>query len=219
MGVARQTSETIVQFIAALRHLSEHCNYGDSLADMLRDRLVCGVNHDGIQRKLLSENNLTYDKAYELSVAVETAERDTRDLIKSRSVTTFQNVFYNRDTSTRHPPHSPNFRNSNAQRHQPNEPISCYRCGDAHLANVCRFKDSVCQFCNKKDIYNVFADQKHVLNTQIVLLIVRPITTDRISRTVHPIQNVHLHQVLTTIAEAVILLMTNPTLNHMECSN
>ena len=142
--------ETIVQFIAALRHLSEHCNYGDSLADMLRDRLVCGVNHEGIQRKLLSENNLTYDKAYELSVAVETAERDTRDLSKSRSATTFQNVFYNRDTSTRHPPHSPNFRNSNAQRHQPNEPISCYRCGDAHLANVCRFKDSVCRFCNKK---------------------------------------------------------------------
>ena len=47
---------------------------------MLRDRLVCGVNHEGIQRKLLSERNLTYDKAFELSVAIETAERDTKDL-------------------------------------------------------------------------------------------------------------------------------------------
>ncbi len=84
---------TIVQFIAALRHLSEYCNYGDSLADMLRDRLVCRVNHEGIQRKLLSEKNLTYNKAYELAVTVETAERDTRDLSKSHSST--QNIFYN----------------------------------------------------------------------------------------------------------------------------
>ena len=28
---------------------------------MLRDRLVCGVNHTGNQRKLLSEGDLTYD--------------------------------------------------------------------------------------------------------------------------------------------------------------
>ena len=42
---ARAKGETI----AALRALAEHCDFGDSLSTMLRDRLVCGVNHKGIQ--------------------------------------------------------------------------------------------------------------------------------------------------------------------------
>lgn len=47
---------------------------------MLRDRLVCGVDHEAIQRKLLSEKDLTYAKALELALVVESAAKDTRDL-------------------------------------------------------------------------------------------------------------------------------------------
>lgn len=44
---------------------------------MLRDRLVCGVRHNGIQNKLLSEKNLTYDRVFELAQSIEDAENDT----------------------------------------------------------------------------------------------------------------------------------------------
>ena len=44
----RGPSETVAQYIAALRRLSEHCNYGTVLEDMLRDRLVCGIRGDRI---------------------------------------------------------------------------------------------------------------------------------------------------------------------------
>ena len=47
---------------------------------MLRDRLVCGVNHDTIRRKLLAETDLTYEKAYTLAAAIEAFESDTLDL-------------------------------------------------------------------------------------------------------------------------------------------
>ncbi len=36
--------ESIVTYIVKLRRLSEFCQFGDTLYDMLRDRLVCGVN-------------------------------------------------------------------------------------------------------------------------------------------------------------------------------
>ena len=58
----RKPSESIADYIAALRELAMNCNFGSKelLEEMLRDRLVCGVNHSGIQRKLLSEGDISY---------------------------------------------------------------------------------------------------------------------------------------------------------------
>lgn len=48
-------------------------------------RLVCGVNHTGIQRKLLAHADLTYHSAYMLALSVEASERDTKTLLLQRS--------------------------------------------------------------------------------------------------------------------------------------
>ncbi len=47
---------------------------------MLRDRLVCGVRHEGIQKRLLSEKDLTFETAYDLALSLETAERDSKSI-------------------------------------------------------------------------------------------------------------------------------------------
>ena len=39
----RQAGESVSTFVAHLHALSEHCEFGDTLEDMLRDRLVCGI--------------------------------------------------------------------------------------------------------------------------------------------------------------------------------
>ena len=46
----RKLGESISQYMAELRRLSQYCEHGDSLESMLRDRLVCGVNHDRTQQ-------------------------------------------------------------------------------------------------------------------------------------------------------------------------
>ena len=76
----RQQGETIQQYVAELRNLSEHCEFGEILEKMLRDRLVCGVNDERIQRRLLAESQLKFKKAMELATAMETADKNTRDL-------------------------------------------------------------------------------------------------------------------------------------------
>ena len=55
----RQAGESIADYLAALRTLSEYCDFGAVLDDMLRDRLVCGVEDCSIQKKLLAEPTLT----------------------------------------------------------------------------------------------------------------------------------------------------------------
>jgi hypothetical protein len=69
--------------IAELRKLTEFCEFGLNLNDTLRDRFVCGLRNDQIQKKLLTIRELLLDKALEIAVAMETA---TKDAIELRNV-------------------------------------------------------------------------------------------------------------------------------------
>ncbi|KAL1444840.1 hypothetical protein MTO96_045369, partial [Rhipicephalus appendiculatus] len=74
---SQQPGESIAGFVADLRRLSEHWEIGISLEDMLRDRLVCGVRDEPLQRLLLAETVLDIKKAYKKAVAAEYATRQT----------------------------------------------------------------------------------------------------------------------------------------------
>ncbi|KAM7296545.1 uncharacterized protein ISCGN_021703 [Ixodes scapularis] len=77
---SQQPGEDIAEFVADLRRLSEHCEFGVFLEDMLRDRLVCGVRDEGLQRRLLAESTLDFKKAYDKAVAAEYATRQTENI-------------------------------------------------------------------------------------------------------------------------------------------
>ena len=66
-----QQGESVAEFVAELRRLSEFCNFQDTLESMLRDRLVCRINNPKIQRELLAEPNLLFPKAFELAQTAE----------------------------------------------------------------------------------------------------------------------------------------------------
>ncbi|XP_026006850.1 synaptotagmin-14 isoform X3 [Astatotilapia calliptera] len=77
---SRKPNETVMEYVAELRRLAQDCNYGNTLQQMLRDRIVCGIKEDRIQRRLLSEIDLTFDKALSIAVAMETANKNAQDL-------------------------------------------------------------------------------------------------------------------------------------------
>ena len=113
--------ESIATYVASVRQLSEFCEFGDTLEAMLRDRLVCGVNDDHIQSRLLAKPELTFGKALQLAQAVETEDQDTKDLATSPD---FQTIYFN----TGKPP----------RRTQPEtKKYLCLRCGSHHLATFC----------------------------------------------------------------------------------
>ena len=70
----RNVSESVSMFVAELRKLMEYCEYRELLNDMLRDRLVCGINDERTQQCLLSKGStLTLEKAFDIALSVESA--------------------------------------------------------------------------------------------------------------------------------------------------
>ena len=76
----RKPGETVSTYVAELRRLAENCQFGDTLEKMIRDRLVCGINDEGIQKKLLAEQNLTYASALSIAKGQETATKNLQEL-------------------------------------------------------------------------------------------------------------------------------------------
>ena len=118
----RRAGESAATYIVELQHLAEHCEFGSMLSEMLRDRLVCGVEEPKIQRHLLAEPNLSFDKAFELALASESADKNAKDLQPMSSSTV------------------------NQVQHKKN----CYHGGDKHNAADCKFKTTECRKCGKK---------------------------------------------------------------------
>ena len=59
-----------------LRRLSQYCEYGDFLEEMLHDLLVSGMNHDRTEQQLLSEGaSLTLQKMLDIALLVESEIR------------------------------------------------------------------------------------------------------------------------------------------------
>ena len=63
----RKEGETVAEYVATLRSIGEHCNFGNSLEDMIRDRLVCGV---GDKRILLQEKELTSQSEFHRNIVL-----------------------------------------------------------------------------------------------------------------------------------------------------
>ena len=130
----RTKDESIATYVASVRQLSEFCEFGDTLEAMLRYHLVCGVNDDRIQRRVLAELEVTSGKALQLAQAIETADQDTKDLATSPD---FQTIHFNAGKPPR-------------RTHPEKKKYSCIRCGGHHLTTFCRFKDVECRACKKK---------------------------------------------------------------------
>ena len=113
---------------------------------MLRDHLVCGVNHKGIQRRLLSEKDLTYKKAHEIAITLEAAAKGSKDISTITIHPIELIVNYTKGIKPRSgrkthpwtvkPPDGPQLK------------LTCYRCGEARLASQCNFRTAECHQCH-----------------------------------------------------------------------
>ena len=129
----RRHGESAAAFVVQLHNLAAHCNYGESLDSMLRDRLVCGIGDERLQRRLLREKELTFAKAFELCQVEESAESNAKLLNKPEATPVHL-----------HP------RSDREERQPIRTKEQCYRCGGTHMPSSCGFEDSQCNFCQKK---------------------------------------------------------------------
>ena len=81
----QESSESITEFVAAIKCLSEHCNFGTALQLSLMDRLVCGLKEITIQRRLLQEPKLTFETALNIATSMEADNRDAEEIQHNQS--------------------------------------------------------------------------------------------------------------------------------------
>ena len=150
----RKQGQSIKDFVAELKGLARNCDFGKTrtgviltekviLEENLRDRLVCGVADTAIQRRLLGETDLSFDKSYQLALAMESAATNAAQL-HSKDTTVY---YSNADKVSAHKQSS---RKPNKSALTHSQAKACYRCGKTtHLPSECRFKDTECRFCKK----------------------------------------------------------------------
>ena len=119
-------NESVAQYVAELQNLATHCNFQGYLAEALRDRLVCGLKSEVMQKRLLTEDDLTFESAVKLAQGMEAADR---------SATAFKEL-----EST-----------ASSVKKVISQVKPCYRCGrSGHNEKDCKFRDAECHYCHKK---------------------------------------------------------------------
>ena len=117
-------------YVSELRAIAQWCNFGESLENMLRDRLVVGIDNEAIQCRLLSESTLTFKKALELAQSLEAAAKNTKEI---------QN--------------GANARAENLRTESVGKVVrtnACHRCGKVgHFSSQCPFKNAKYHNCRK----------------------------------------------------------------------
>ena len=98
---------------------------------MLCDRFVRGVNNERIQRRLLSELDLTFKKVYEIALSMEATALHMVDLQSTPSMVKMAPASAKKVYSSQTP-------------RPKTEMKECYRWGKNHNPAKCRFNDSMC---------------------------------------------------------------------------
>ena len=122
--------ESVLEYVAEIKRLAGTCTFGEFLTEALRDRFVCGLTNESIQRRLLSEANLDFEKAVQIARGMETAQKNSQVVQASEGrVQKFQDHVSSRTQGGQ----------------------GCRHCGKrGHQAEHCRFKNAVCYRCHKK---------------------------------------------------------------------
>ena len=123
-------NESIADYMAILRKMATSCKFQDFLDEALRDRFVSGIRSSSIQKRLLTEEELSSAAALQLAQSMESAQNSSTKLQGSET----PSVNYTRTPSHRgrglHPSSSDGSRSKSTK--------PCYRCGGKHLPNLLR---------------------------------------------------------------------------------
>ena len=74
----QSNGESVLEYVAELKRLAGTCAFGAFLAEALRDRFVCGLANESIQRRLLSEPELDFEKAVQIARGMEAAQKSSQ---------------------------------------------------------------------------------------------------------------------------------------------
>ncbi|XP_064479209.1 uncharacterized protein K02A2.6-like [Ornithodoros turicata] len=143
----QRPGEGVADYVAELSRLSEHCAFGSTLDDMLRDRLVCGLRDESLQRRPLAESDLTFTLAQDKAIVAEYALRET-EKIRGAVLTDVYCLQKDGVAGGAKPNRTKPKHDSAGQRTSAS--TKCFRCGGVHVPDDCPFRHAVCHYCKQR---------------------------------------------------------------------
>ena len=141
--------EPAEQYITELYRLVETCEYGNLTPEMIRDRLVIGIQDSRLSERLQMDPELTLEKAKKLIRQSEAVHEHQVILQQTGNAEKSATVEQIRHKASRRPNY-PQARNVQNQQHS-----KCKRCGNKpHALNKCPARDSICHKCKRKGHYS-----------------------------------------------------------------
>nr|XP_042911732.1 uncharacterized protein LOC122272296 [Parasteatoda tepidariorum] len=123
------------------RRLALTCSFGAFLDEALRDRFVCGLNDENMQKRLLAKKDLKLSDATEIAVATEIANADASNMkIFSPVVNKMLSQSGNRGQK------KVNFSNNASSKESKSK---CFSCGAVHNPRNCKYKRAKYHSCGK----------------------------------------------------------------------
>ena len=165
----QKPGESLPEFLQALHALSKDCSFTDVTAEvycceLVRDAFINGLTSQHIRQRLLENNELTVDRAFEIARSLHMAQEYSATYAAERSsiaaVSPSQQATDVSDSSLLVE------KLSSAATTAPKVARKCYFCGQLyHCRDQCPAKDATCYVCGKSGHYARVCRSKNKANT------------------------------------------------------
>ncbi|XP_060539046.1 uncharacterized protein K02A2.6-like [Pantherophis guttatus] len=152
----QREGETISAFVATLWEIAAACDFLN-LEEAMRDRLVLGLRDLTLQSRLLAWPQITFKEALEEASATEASQKSAAAMKKMKNgppVKEEAAVHYERVESDSEEEDEEDevhhLRADRKERQQGKREAWCSGCEGNHPRAECRFRDAICQRCEKK---------------------------------------------------------------------
>ena len=153
---SQMPGESVEQYIVELYNLAEHCNYGNLTSEMIRDRLVVGIQDLSLSERLQLDPELTLEKAKKV-VRQREAVKEQQQVLKgagSGSLDEMQPRYGKPRQSNFDSRKAPQYPSQWNPKTKFSESRPCTRCGRGrHPRDKCPARDAICHRCHKKGHY------------------------------------------------------------------
>nr|KAG5699654.1 hypothetical protein BaRGS_005102 [Batillaria attramentaria] len=145
-NMERKPGETLQELAARIRQDAATCDFPsiqDPQDEALRQRFICSVNNEAVLKALfkVKDTELDFAKAVKIAIETEDAAKVAKETVYGSKPRPVNKVKMNNKGGRPKNHLQSNSTTSNS--------VKCYRCGKAHKATDCFYKDSKCNYCQK----------------------------------------------------------------------
>lgn len=130
------------QYLAELHTLSKTCEFETLKDSLVRDRIVCGINDNGLRERLLREDKLTLDKCVTMCRAAETTRAQAKELRREDTTVHAVKREQKRKPFTKH------------KEKEKTTDFKCNKCGNNHQPKSCPAYGKSCNNCGRANHFS-----------------------------------------------------------------